>query len=186
MECAGCSKSGSGELFLPIFFADGRRNALFLPPRGPPQPPPPRQRPRPLKPTTYRAPVPTSGDTWKCEFRWSAQLVPASPPRAAHLFSTKFLLNSAPSDINIVGTEDGSREEQNKCDSCRERKTGGICSVPPAEKPPAGNTPPTADNFQSLRGGGPSHLPSPSSKLWPSVCARHVSARGGSTARGVL
>ena len=58
VECAGCSKSGSGELFLPIFLADGRKNALFLPPRGPPQPPPPRQRPRPLKPTTYRAPVP--------------------------------------------------------------------------------------------------------------------------------
>jgi hypothetical protein len=58
VECAGCSKSGSGGLFLPIFFADGRKDALFLRPRGPPQPPPPRQRPRPLKPTTYRAPVP--------------------------------------------------------------------------------------------------------------------------------
>ena len=43
---------------MPIFFEDGRKDALFLPPRGPPQPPPPRQRPRPLKPTTYRAPVP--------------------------------------------------------------------------------------------------------------------------------
>ena len=63
VECAGCSKSGSGGLFLPIFFADGRKDALFLPPRGPPQPPPPRQRPRPLKPTTYRAPVPNSSCT---------------------------------------------------------------------------------------------------------------------------
>jgi hypothetical protein len=45
---------------LPIFFADGRKDALFLPPRGPPQPPPPRHRPRPLKPTTYRGPVPSA------------------------------------------------------------------------------------------------------------------------------
>ena len=60
VECAGCSKSGSGGLFFPSFFAAGRKDALFLPPRGPPQPPPPRQRPRPLKPTTYRAPVPSA------------------------------------------------------------------------------------------------------------------------------
>jgi len=58
VECAGCSKLGSGGLFLPISFEDGRKDALFRPPRGPPQPPPPRQRPRPLKSTTYRAPVP--------------------------------------------------------------------------------------------------------------------------------
>jgi hypothetical protein len=69
VECAGCSKSGSGGLFLPIFFADGRKDVLFLPPRGPPQPPPPRQRPRPLKPTTF---LPGTGSYSNC-------LVPVPP-----------------------------------------------------------------------------------------------------------
>ena len=61
VKCAGSSKTGSGDLFLPIFFGVCVKDALFRPPRGPPPPPQAHQRPRPVKATTYRTPVP------KCE-----------------------------------------------------------------------------------------------------------------------
>jgi hypothetical protein len=59
VKCAGSSKTGSGDLFLPIFFGVCVKDALFRPPRGPPPPPQAHQRPRPVKATTYRTPVPT-------------------------------------------------------------------------------------------------------------------------------
>ena len=58
VKCAGSSKTGSGDLFLPIFFGVCVKDALFRPPRGPPPPPQAHQRPRPVKATTYRTPVP--------------------------------------------------------------------------------------------------------------------------------
>ena len=57
VKCAGSSKSGSGDLFVPIFFGVCVKDALFLPPRGPLPPPQAHQRPRPVKATTYRTPV---------------------------------------------------------------------------------------------------------------------------------
>ena len=59
VKCAGSSKTSSGHLFLPIFFGVCVKDALFLPPRCPPPPPQAHQRPRPVKATTYRPPVPT-------------------------------------------------------------------------------------------------------------------------------
>ena len=59
VKCAGSSKTGSGDLFLPIFFGVCVKDALFRPPRGPPPPPQAHQRPRPVKATTYRTPVPS-------------------------------------------------------------------------------------------------------------------------------
>ena len=58
VKCAGSSKTGSGDLFLPILFGVCVKDALFLPPRGPLPPPQAHQRPRPVKATTYRTPVP--------------------------------------------------------------------------------------------------------------------------------
>ena len=58
VKCAGSSKTGSGDLFLPILFGVCVKDALFRPPRGPPPPPQAHQRPRPVKATTYRTPVP--------------------------------------------------------------------------------------------------------------------------------
>jgi hypothetical protein len=60
VKCAGSSKTGSGDLFLPISFGVCVKDALFLPPRGPPPPPQAHQRPRPVKATTYRTPVPNT------------------------------------------------------------------------------------------------------------------------------
>ena len=39
VKCAGSSKTGSGDQFLPNFFGVCVKDALFLPPRGPPPPP---------------------------------------------------------------------------------------------------------------------------------------------------
>ena len=58
VKCAGSSKTGSGDLFLPIFFGVCVKDTLFRPPRGPPPPPQAHQRPRPVKATTYRTSVP--------------------------------------------------------------------------------------------------------------------------------
>ena len=58
VECARSPNSGSPRSFLPIFFAGGVKDALFPPPSGPNPPAPPRQAARPVKSTTYGAPVP--------------------------------------------------------------------------------------------------------------------------------
>jgi hypothetical protein len=81
VECAGppaaSSKSGSGGLFLPISFAGGVKDALFLPPRGPTQPLSPRHRPQPLKSTTYRVPTLTERDAPRW-YPWAASVCSAS------------------------------------------------------------------------------------------------------------
>ena len=53
----------------------------------------------------------------------SPTLTPTNKGKCSSLAPEVLIKLSA---INIIGTEDGPREEQEKCDSCRERKTGGI------------------------------------------------------------